>query len=295
MEQQDTYNRMAGRFMDSSIADSEMARSQSTAYFNRLRDKFWPQEDRMIQEAATAGGKDDQARAVRAAQADVQTALGTQRGAALRSAGRYGDVSAGATAAALGKTVVPGAAVQAAAMNNAREAAKQLGWAKRADVASLSRGLPGNSAATLGLASQMGGMGVNAAAGGMQGLSAMSGAMSNAAGTSIGGYNSAGQLGLGMFDANMRRYQSKVDFWGDIIGGTIGAGGRMAAAAMSDRRLKTDVQRVGTTPAGLPIYEYTIFGKRERGVMADEAEVMFPAAVHTHLSGYKMVDYARIG
>ena len=53
--------------------------------------------------------------------------------------------------------------------------------------------------------------------------------------------------------------------------------------------------RLVATREGLPLYEYTIFGRRERGVMADEVEIARPDAVTTHRSGFKMVDYSRIG
>lgn len=63
----------------------------------------------------------------------------------------------------------------------------------------------------------------------------------------------------------------------------------------SDRRLKSEVVRIGTHNLGIGLYEYTIFGERQIGVMADEVETVMPEAVHLHGSGYKMVDYAMIG
>jgi len=64
-----------------------------------------------------------------------------------------------------------------------------------------------------------------------------------------------------------------------------------AYARWSDSRLKEDVVRVGTGPLGIGVYEYDIFGKRERGVMAQEVERVIPEAVVTTPSGYKMVRY----
>lgn len=60
---------------------------------------------------------------------------------------------------------------------------------------------------------------------------------------------------------------------------------------ISDRRLKSNVVRIGTHPLGIGIYEYDIFGERQRGVMADEVEAVMPEAVTTHPFGYKMVYY----
>jgi hypothetical protein len=70
--------------------------------------------------------------------------------------------------------------------------------------------------------------------------------------------------------------------------------GATAAMFFSDRRLKSDVNLIGVA-AGLPAYEYKIFGKTERGFMADEVQTLYPDAVHEHPSGYLMVDYAKIG
>jgi len=70
--------------------------------------------------------------------------------------------------------------------------------------------------------------------------------------------------------------------------------GLSAAMFFSDRRLKSKINLIGVA-AGLPAYEYEIFGKRERGFMADEVETLYPDAVHKHPSGYLMVDYAKLG
>jgi hypothetical protein len=72
----------------------------------------------------------------------------------------------------------------------------------------------------------------------------------------------------------------------------LGAAG--TAAAMSDRRLKSNIERVGTHPLGIGIYEYDIFGSRQIGVMADEVEAVRPEAVMQHPSGYKMVNYGAL-
>ena len=65
----------------------------------------------------------------------------------------------------------------------------------------------------------------------------------------------------------------------------------LAGAAMSDRRLKSNIERIGTHKLGIGLYEYDILGQRQQGVMADEAEKVMPEAVLMHPSGYKMVNY----
>lgn len=71
----------------------------------------------------------------------------------------------------------------------------------------------------------------------------------------------------------------------------LGAAGLMA---FSDRRLKSNIVRIGHDPRGFGVYEYDIFGERKRGVMADEVELVMPDAVTLHPSGFKMVDYGRL-
>ena len=62
----------------------------------------------------------------------------------------------------------------------------------------------------------------------------------------------------------------------------------------SDRRLKSNIVRVGTHPLGIGIYEYDIFGERQRGVMADEVLKVMPEAVMTADNGYMMVNYGML-
>lgn len=70
--------------------------------------------------------------------------------------------------------------------------------------------------------------------------------------------------------------------------------GKMGMTLFSDRRLKSNIIRTGTHPLGIGLYEYDIFGERQRGVMADEVEAVLPSAVSTHSSGFKMVDYSKL-
>ena len=64
----------------------------------------------------------------------------------------------------------------------------------------------------------------------------------------------------------------------------------------SDERLKTDIARVGNTPAGVPVYTYRMKGSGQRkiGVMAQELEKTQPAAVTKDSAGYRMVDYGMV-
>lgn len=68
------------------------------------------------------------------------------------------------------------------------------------------------------------------------------------------------------------------------------------SSQFSDRRLKTDIERVGEMQSGLALYRFKyIWDETYRvGVMADEAEKMFPDAVTSDVNGFKKVNYRKI-
>lgn len=89
-------------------------------------------------------------------------------------------------------------------------------------------------------------------------------------------------------------YNQKQASQNNTMNGLFTLGAAALPLMFSDRRLKSNIVRVGEHPLGISIYEYDIFGRRERGVMADEIEHVIPEAVVTHPSGYKMVNYGML-
>ena len=67
-----------------------------------------------------------------------------------------------------------------------------------------------------------------------------------------------------------------------------------SAFAFSDIRLKSNIRRVGTHSVGVGVYEYDIFGHRERGVIAQELQRVRPDLVRQHNSGYLTVNYGAL-
>lgn len=97
----------------------------------------------------------------------------------------------------------------------------------------------------------------------------------------------------GQYDQNA--YNAQVASQNANTAGLYSLGGSaMMASAMSDRRLKSNIVRLGTHPIGVGIYEYDIFGSRQIGVMAQELMEVMPEAVIQHPSGYLMVNYGRL-
>lgn len=110
----------------------------------------------------------------------------------------------------------------------------------------------------------------------------------------------AGQYGLGTYNSQVAQQNALTQGLFGLGAAGIGAYGMSSGLstlapilmAGSDRRIKTNIIEVGVHPLGLKIYEYDIFGRRERGVMAQDVLEILPEAVAMHPDGYLMVDYA---
>lgn len=68
------------------------------------------------------------------------------------------------------------------------------------------------------------------------------------------------------------------------------AGWMYALYSMSDRRLKTNIRKIGETQGGTNIYAYDFLGTPTFGVMSDEV----PHAVAGQIGGYDVVDYGKV-
>lgn len=79
-----------------------------------------------------------------------------------------------------------------------------------------------------------------------------------------------------------------------LLGTGLGAIGKAGGigAFFSDRRLKQDIKRIGTTDGGTPIYTYRYVwgGPVMMGIMAQDV----PEAAKMHESGFLMVDYSEV-
>lgn len=110
-----------------------------------------------------------------------------------------------------------------------------------------------------------------------------------------GATQATGQYNLGQYNSGVGQANSFNSGLFGLGGSGLGAYGTYAGlAAMSDRRLKSDIKRIGVRQDGLNVYSYKIAGIRQIGVMADEVEKVKPHAVLTLSSGYKMVDYGAL-
>ncbi|NBW17342.1 MAG: tail fiber domain-containing protein [Caulobacteraceae bacterium] len=81
-----------------------------------------------------------------------------------------------------------------------------------------------------------------------------------------------------------------------MFGNLLGAGAQLGSAAFmfSDRRLKSDIKRVGTHAIGVGIYDFTMMGMPQRGVIAQEVQQIRPDLVKCHANGFLMVNYSEL-
>jgi len=98
------------------------------------------------------------------------------------------------------------------------------------------------------------------------------------------------------YDAQLGAYNADQAGFGNLLG----AGAQLGSAALmgpagafrfSDRRLKSNIKRVGTHAIGVGIYDFTMMGAPQRGVIAQEVERVRPDLVKRHANGYLMVNY----
>lgn len=118
------------------------------------------------------------------------------------------------------------------------------------------------------------------------------------------GYSGPGIQAPNIMGATQQQYQGELNQYNAnqssnnaMMGGLFSLGSAALGSPagtfswLSDSRLKTDVERVGTHGTGIGVYEYTIAGRRERGVMAQEVAQVAPHAVELGADGFLRVRY----
>ena len=103
-----------------------------------------------------------------------------------------------------------------------------------------------------------------------------------------------GQQQLDRFDTTVGGGSSSSE--GGIIPGLGGGEGIAALIGLSDRRLKTNIIRIGKLANGLFVYVYNYIwgGPNQIGVMADEVRKIMPHAVVRGVDGFDRVNYSEV-
>jgi hypothetical protein len=173
--------------------------------------------------------------------------------------------------------------------NAVSTAAKQEGVTARANAVNM---LAGNGPMASGLATTGAQIGANATNIVNAGAKGMTSGLS-AAGQIFGQMGKQAsslwnEQATAKYNADKAASDSNAETWGAVIS-------VVAMVAMSDRRLKKNVQRIGRTAKGVPMYRFQYLGGDVyyEGPMADEVEQLVPEAVRD-IGGYKAVDYSLI-
>ena len=281
---------------------------QGKDYYDYMVANQRPVEAALRDEAMAAGSQALQDAASARAVADSQGGYTRALNQALRQSRRYG-----LNPAAYPSSLMLQQAQNTAAMANAaREREKNIGYAKRMDVAGLYRGLPGASQGAYNLSLNSGNSAVQNQMAPGQALLA-----GNAQGAGLIGQGQQLQLqGLSNVLNAQTSYANAMNQMYANMGGDGGFGALLGLGASiltapsssvigswlpkSDRRLKEDIVLVGKDETtGLNIYEFSYRDdpdhRRFRGVMADEVEEVRPDAVVYDDLGFAAVDYGALG
>jgi len=310
--------------LDKEMQQKQMQAADLTmAEYNRNA----PSRESIYKEAETYNTEANKERIAAEAIGDIKTAFGVQAQDLERRNQSYGiNPASGRSIATQNANSVLQAATEASAATRARNAAEQLGWAKKMDAIALSQGQFGNQATSTGLALNAGNSALNAGQVSMGNYAQMGNSLSQMAQTGNAGWNSIGNLGVQSYGIQSQNYQAEQNRaaqqsaagsagMGSALGAIIGAGAKLGVASMTGGasaaipgvaciRAKENITVVGNLANGLTIYEFEYKPEfkdlkyaghgRFRGLMAHEVEKVIPEAVFTLENGYKAIDYSKV-
>ena len=189
--------------------------------------KAAPIRQTIYDEAMAAGGEADQQKQAALAIGDVRSQFGMQADQTSRQMKAYGiDPTSGKFQGQARTAGIMEAATSAAAATKARDAANQLGWAKRLDASALAQGQFGNQATSTGLALTAGQQALGAGQVTMGNYGALGSSMNQANTGAMQGWGQVGQLGVQKYNADVNAYsatQQANAASGAALGSTIGS------------------------------------------------------------------------
>lgn len=284
--------------------------SQAKKAYARYEEGAIPAMEKLKADADLYNQQAEQERLAQGARADISSAMENQRGQQAMRQRAYGiDPTSGTAQFQSNAMGANQALMEAQAANQTRQAAKDIGLQKQANVYNMYAGLPAQGNASTGIALGSASQGLQAGQTAISNFGQTGAALNAGASTAMSGWNNVGQLGVGATNAATQAYAAEQQAGGAMasgLGSAVGSGLAMYAkyqtgGAASDVAVKQDVKRIGTLLNDVPLYTY--FYKPEYrdtwghgpqvGVLAHEVEHI-PGAVSLHADGYKVVDYSKV-
>lgn len=250
--------------------------------------------------------------------ADVGTGFDAQRQQMEMRQRSYGiDPTSGAATGGANAMATQQALATAASATQTRQAAKDIGLQKQANVYNMYAGLPAQGNASTGIALGSSNQGFQGGQASLGNYGAVGSALNAGASTAMSGWNNVGNLGVGATNAATQAYSAQQQAGGAAaqgLGSAIGSGltayamysnpalaAAKAGGGTSDVRAKQDVLRIGSLDNGVALYSYEYIPElrdecghgRQIGVLAHEVEHI-PNAVSVRADGFKQVDYAKV-
>jgi hypothetical protein len=225
--QYDRNLEVAQPIIDAQTGMMKSAQKQGDEYYDYWKTKARPVEDALNADAMASGGVAAQEDAAGKAAADARRGTTQQANMIARQGLRYG-YSPAKMAAMAGSQAGANASLISSVMTGARDKEKQLGFAKKMDVAGIYRGMPGASAGAYGAATNAGnsavGNSVNVGNGMTNGAIAAGGLTMQGQGQRIQGLN-------GILNAQTSIYNSGQNNQGSGFGSMISGLGSLGMAA----------------------------------------------------------------
>lgn len=284
---------------------SEFQLEQTKKATERYEAGAIPAMEKLKADADLYNTQAEQERLAQGARADVTAAMENQRGQQAMRQQAYGiDPTSGTAQFASNAMGANQALMEAQAANQTRQAAKDLGLQKQANVYNMYAGLPAQANASTGLALGAANQGFQTGQAALSNFGSTGAALNAGTQSAMSGWNNVGNLGVGATNAATQAYSAQQQAGGMMasgLGSAIGSGIALYAKSGSDITIKQDVKRIGTLLNDVPLYSYhykpeyrdTWGHGPQVGVMAHEV-AHIPGAVSLHADGYKVVDYSKV-
>jgi len=213
---------------------SEFQLDQSKKATQRYEEGAIPAMEKLKADADLYNQQAEQERLAQGARADVTAAMENQRGQQAMRQQAYGiDPTSGTAQFASNAMGANQALMEAQAANQTRQAAKDIGLQKQANVYNMYAGLPAQANASTGLALGATNQGFQTGQAALSNYGTTGAALNAGAGTAMSGWNNVGQLGVGATQAANQAWAAQQQADATSSAGLGSALGGLGMAAMT--------------------------------------------------------------